>query len=635
MTVPCRLYKVVSCDHHSCLICLPEPEQSLPNATMVVYYGATKHVSRFWLFALIITILFQIAILFQFISWKGFNNVENHDKPILTNVPTTPSSKNVILTSFFRYLPDPQRGTTPAASFQVFANLYNSLNFYGLHAIIFHNDLPDHMVKKYVTAKINFRKIEVPTNMSMSTNDFRFKVYGKFLEGYPVQHVLFVDAFDVFFLGDPFQYMEENGNHQMYFSADIGTFHAEAWRVKACYGFDEPRNWDQSLPMVNAGAWGGQKDSSLCMLNCINEQLSVPSRYQRNCNMPAVNWCAHFSGCLNDPVRPDTILFNPFRQECMGDPHHIVVHNKCLTTEGKLCVVLKEGKLAPVPKKNGTLCEFIGSNENVDLNEEESVQDIVTKCLPMTEKQKIDLASEIKDYMNSPKFHQKINEVKSNEATPIHTSIAKYLTDHVLQANWSILELGCAAGMMLQMVGDACKGDANLGSARDLVGIELTTGWVKFAENHFDDISIYEGDITDFDLPAPYTTVTFDFVMLNDVMEHIQKDRYGCFFDMIKKKTHRGSVVYMHTPTPEFQLTETDQYYENVLPHHHVILGMALAGFELVALDHDMEVGCLSRTPTLHVPKRIQCAHSPPGKWPLFYHMIFHRSADDRVFKLH
>lgn len=60
----------------------------------------TNHVSRCWLIVLIINILFLNAILFQQnLSCYILNNVENHDKPILTNVPTTPSPKAVILNS--------------------------------------------------------------------------------------------------------------------------------------------------------------------------------------------------------------------------------------------------------------------------------------------------------------------------------------------------------------------------------------------------------------------------------------------------------------------------------------------------------------------------------------------------------
>jgi hypothetical protein len=54
------------------------------------------------------------------------------------------------------------------------------------------------------------------------------------------------------------------------------------------------------------------------------------------------------------------------------------------------------------------------------------------------------------------------------------------------------LELGCAAGMMLKMAQTAYKD--GLGQHKELVGVELVTGWVKWAQMYFTkDIQIFEG----------------------------------------------------------------------------------------------------------------------------------------------
>merc|ERR1712054_91262 len=106
----------------------------------------------------------------------------------------------------------------------------------------------------------------------------------------------------------------------------------------------------------------------------------------------------------------------------------------------------------------------------------------------------------------------------------------------------------------------------------DLVGVELVTGWVKWAQGYYSDLKIFEGDITEFSLPTPYANKTFDLVMLNDVMEHVQRNRYGCLFKKLQDVTHPGSIVYMHTPTPEAQMLDRGQTIENVLPHHYVVM---------------------------------------------------------------
>ena len=167
------------------------------------------------------------------------------------------------------------------------------------------------------------------------------------------------------------------------------------------------------------------------------------------------------------------------------------------------------------------------------------------------------------------------------------------------------------------------------------VGVELVRGWVQFAQEYapyqHQKLHIYEGDITAFTLPVPYTGKTFDFVMLNDVLEHIQKKRYGCFFDKLKEVTHPGSLVYMHTPTPEAQLKDSGQYYENVLPHHYVVLGMVLAGFELVTFQHDMETECGGDK---QVPPPLDKTRCALGGFPKYYHALFLRKEDERVFQL-
>jgi hypothetical protein len=114
--------------------------------------------------------------------------------------------------------------------------------------------------------------------------------------------------------------------------------------------------------------------------------------------------------------------------------------------------------------------------------------------------------------------------------------------------------------------------------------------------------------------------------MLNDVAEHIQKERYGCFFQKLKEVTHEGSLVYMHTPTPQAQLAVKDQYLENVLPHHYLVIGMALAGFELVTFEHDADTRCPNKGSREFLPlsvRKVVCLHN---KWPKYYHVIFRKS---------
>jgi len=221
-------------------------------------------------------------------------------------------------------------------------------------------------------------------------------------------------------------------------------------------------------------------------------------------------------------------------------------------------------------------------------------------------------------------------EATIEQRDPVLNFIKEYL-----DPGMNILDLGAAAGYMLQQVYEAYDELDRLKGTKKgkFVGVELTTGWVKFAQDYFKDIKeieFYEGDATDVDLKGQ----TFDFIMMNDVAEHIQKTRYGCLFDTLKKLTHPGSLVYFHTPTPMAQLADSDQYFENVLPNHLVVAGMAMVGFELLVFQHDLGANCGTTGPHKYLPRPIRDAPCVFNKFPKYYHAVFIRSDENRIFEL-
>jgi len=211
------------------------------------------------------------------------------------------------------------------------------------------------------------------------------------------------------------------------------------------------------------------------------------------------------------------------------------------------------------------------------------------------------------------------------------------LKENVLERGWSILDLGAAAGGMLRYTMDAYNELERLKGPRGKFrGVELVTGWVNFANGYFNDkekfgdFEIIEGDITNYSFKDE---ITFDFVMLNDVVEHLQIERYGCFFKKLQAVTHEGSVVYMHTPTPETQLHDSAQFYENVLPHHILISGMAAAGFQLMSFEHDKDTVC-GGVGKSKVPLQISGGKCYTGGWLRYYHVTFVRKNNNKLFEL-
>ena len=273
-------------------------------------------------------------------------------------------------------------------------------------------------------------------------------------------------------------------------------------------------------------------------------------------------------------------------------------------------------------------------------------------CEPVTDEDKSFLKKEIADYEKSKRFTDKLKEVRGTARVAAHhAAIDKFLKEKVLRPGWSVLELGCAAGAMLQMVqraydGGTSNGGKGIGQHKEMVGVELVTGWVKFAQEYFKDkgIDVFEGDVTEFSLPPPYDKKTFDFVMLNDVAEHIQKHRYGCFFHKLRDVTHEGSLVYFHTPNPQTQLADAEQFFENVLPHHVVVSGMAASNFELVMFEQDVDTACghglSGSSPSTGsavvdgFPKAILNTKCSYNGYTKYYHAVFRRVDSKPIFDI-
>lgn len=266
---------------------------------------------------------------------------------------------------------------------------------------------------------------------------------------------------------------------------------------------------------------------------------------------------------------------------------------------------------------------------------------VFPECVEKTLDETAELQKEIEDYEKSEKFFNKITEVKGGaKISSVHSAIVDYVTSNILKPGFSVLELGAAAGVIIGRIFDAYN---KIDELRKLPrgrfqGVELVDGWVAFANQHFaGNISFVKGDITEFDLGH---NGTFDLIIMADVMEHVQKNRYSCLLQKLSEVTHPGSIVYMHTPTPEAQLKDARQYFENVLPHHLLVAGMASAGFELVEFIHDKTSKCHTWSRLRHVrkspvlPKGLRGGRCYQNGWLKYYHATFVRVDQPEVLAL-
>ena len=124
-------------------------------------------------------------------------------------------------------------------------------------------------------------------------------------------------------------------------------------------------------------------------------------------------------------------------------------------------------------------------------------------------------------------------------------------------------------------------------------------------------------------------------IMINNVIEHINPRRYGCLFDKLRQVSHPGSLVYIHAPTPQAQLAGEQNNGENTLPHHVLVAGMAMAGFELVEMVSDRHSSCGGSVYNLNrLPKNLDESACNEGGYAKYSHMIFQRVYTDKVLEL-
>ena len=292
----------------------------------------------------------SVSVTYNLENNKAAVNLTN-TKSETSNLRDDTGTSSVILTSWFIYQKDPQRGKQVSHTIDYIWNFYTTAKFLKLNVVIFHDHLPLEFVSKYKTSEISFQKI-VPSK-SFSTNDLRFISYEDHLKKNSYAWILMTDVSDVFFNSNPLVYMSQNRNNtSLFLSPDVGTFSSDGsggyWmrdKMLQCYP-SRVKSWihEWRLNIFNAGVWGGYKTVVSCMLKCITNDLTRYLKGRGNCNMGTVNWCIRFGNCVSKKdIQIDNVkgLFvNPFRRDC-ENRNYSIIHNKCDRTEGNICAIIK------------------------------------------------------------------------------------------------------------------------------------------------------------------------------------------------------------------------------------------------------------------------------------------------------
>jgi 2-polyprenyl-3-methyl-5-hydroxy-6-metoxy-1,4-benzoquinol methylase len=269
------------------------------------------------------------------------------------------------------------------------------------------------------------------------------------------------------------------------------------------------------------------------------------------------------------------------------------------------------------------LCKELLKNESHHVEQDDIMRAETVKhdsCHKLTEGEKAELVKEVSAYEADDRFVRKIREAKGElELDTRGLACVRFLEQNVLVPGQSVLDLGSAAGAVLDSVRLILA--ANGGQGR-MVGVELVGGWVKAAKDVFGDkMEFYQADITDFH----EIDYKFDVIMMNDVIEHVQPERYGCLFSTLEEYSHPGTAVYMHIPSPEAQLVDDGQFFENVLPHHILVSGMANAGFQLEYFSFDHDTECQSHGKVEGTSTKTRGSKCVMNGAPKYTHFLFRR----------
>lgn len=141
-----------------------------------------------------------------------------------------------------------------------------------------------------------------------------------------------------------------------------------------------------------------------------------------------------------------------------------------------------------------------------------------------------------------------------NDKYKIHI-YSKYVYEYLMKSrkqSANILEIGCGNGNFLLALSSTMKGSGNY------VGVDFSANAIKHAkdlasENQEKKCAFYCMDINDFE-----TEMTFDYIVLGDVIEHLSDRELERILDKCKTILNRDGEILMHTPNALNECAQND-----------------------------------------------------------------------------
>jgi ubiquinone/menaquinone biosynthesis C-methylase UbiE len=149
-----------------------------------------------------------------------------------------------------------------------------------------------------------------------------------------------------------------------------------------------------------------------------------------------------------------------------------------------------------------------------------------------------------------------------------HYFLLDQLKKNGIKRDSSVLEVGCGIGTMTNLIASLVPDGKIFSTDISAESIEIA----KRNNSNFSNIRFWDADST----VVPFPDESFDFILLFDVLEHIQKENRYTFLENISKVMHAKTKFLINVPAPDahihaikhmpelMQIVEEPVFIENI-----------------------------------------------------------------------